>query len=179
LEKRIEPTDRFDGENRLNLASLLDNHVDRPFDREARGSRDLIECVAQALYDRHEQFPQWPRRVQHFYACYDLNFQGFAKIAYNAPHLLPIAQEAFERFGRLKAAALCERAVAMLPEELAKQIAKGFTGGEDLEAVLAHIDESALVELDRDTPSEFWADDALHYLVQRNREDFASVDRHG
>ena len=90
----------------MSLASLLEYHVDAPFDREAVKGRYLIERVAMALYDRHEQFSRWPESVRHFYACYDLNFHGFAKIAYNAPHLIPVAQESFERFGRPIAAEL-------------------------------------------------------------------------
>jgi hypothetical protein len=160
----------------ISLKAILDNHVDTLFDLEAVNGRELIERIATALYQRHEQFPRWPKSVQHFYACYNLNFQGFAKAAYNVPHIIPVAQEAFERLGRPEAAELCKRAVALLPAELAEQVVKGFIGGEELEAVLAHIEESALSELDRDKPSEFWADAALHDLVQSHRADFTAVD---
>jgi hypothetical protein len=164
-------------DHRRSLSALLDAHTDVPFDGDILEKRDFIEQVAMALYERHEQFSLWPETVRQFYACYDLNFQGFAKAAYNAPHLIPVAQAAFERFGRPKAAELCRRAVALLPAELAEHIAKGFTGGESLDAVFAHLNESAMAELDRDRPREFWVDGALQDLVQRHRKDFAAVDR--
>ena len=119
--------------------------------------------------------------MSHFYTCYDLNFQvgngGFAQAAYNVPHLIPVAQVAFERFGRPKAAELCRRAAAMLPAELAEHAAKGFAGGKSLAEVFAHFSDSEMAALDQELPDEFWADDALQALVERHREDFASVDR--
>jgi hypothetical protein len=65
----------------------------------------------------------------------------------------------------------------MLPAELAEYAAKGFTGEETLEEIFAHFDDSAMAALDADLPDEFWADDALQALVERHREEFASVDR--
>jgi hypothetical protein len=165
---------------RQSLAPLLGGHTEAPYDPERR---EFIEHVATALYERHEQFPRWPESVRHFYACYDLNFQvgngGFAQAAYNVPHLIPVAQAAFERFGRPKAAELCRRAAAMLPAELAEHAAKGFVGEETLEEVFAHFDDSAMAALDAELPAEFWADDALQRLVERHREDFASLDNLG
>jgi hypothetical protein len=165
-------------EPRRSLVSLLADHVDAPFDPERR---EFIESIASALYERHQDFPQWPESVRYFYACYDLNFQvgngGFAQAAYNVPELIPVAQKAFEQFGRMKAAELCKRAVSMLPAELAEHLAKGFTGTESLEEVFDHFDESALAELDQDVPEEFWADDKLQELVERNRKVFESIDR--
>ncbi|MEQ1696298.1 MAG: hypothetical protein ABL901_10715 [Hyphomicrobiaceae bacterium] len=170
-------------EQRRSLVALLDAHTDVPFEGDVLEERGFIERVAMALYDRHEQFSRWPESVRHFYACYDLNFQvgsgGFAQAAYNIPHLIPVAQEAFEQFGRTKAAELCSRAVALLPAELVEHMAKGFTGEESLEGVFDHFNESAMNELSQNLPSEFWADGALQSLVQRHRKDFASVDRLG
>jgi hypothetical protein len=160
----------------ISLSATLDAHTDVPFDGDILKRREFIETIAQALYNRHEQFPRWPESVRQFYACYDLNFQGFAKAAFNAPHLIAVAHTAFERLGRLEAAALCRRAIDLQSAEFASQIAKGFSGGETIEAALAHIDESALAELDRDPPREFWVDGALQQLVQQHRADFASVD---
>jgi hypothetical protein len=163
--------------SRRSLASLLAGHVDAPYDPE---HREFIERIASALYARHEDFPRWLESVRHFYACYDLNFQvgngGFAQAAYNVPELIPIAQKAFEQFGRMKAAELCRRAVSMLPAGLAEHLAKGFTGRESLEEVFDHFNASALAKLDKDLPDEFWADDKLQELVERNREDFESID---
>ena len=125
-------------------------------------------------------FARWPENVRFFYACYDLNYQvgngGFAQAAYNVPWLIPVAQEAFERFGLMEAAALCQQAVSMLPTEIAEHSAKGFTGTETLQDVFDHFDESAMAELDERLPSEFWADDKLQDLVQQNRQEFASID---
>jgi hypothetical protein len=94
--------------HRRSLAKILADHVDAPYDPE---HREFVEYIAFALYERHKDFPRWPESVRFFYACYDLNVQvgngGFAQAAYNVPHLLPVAQKAFERFGRRKAAALC------------------------------------------------------------------------
>ena len=165
-------------EPRRSLAFLLADHVDAPYDP---GHREFIEDIADALYERHQDFPRWPESVRYFYACYDLNFQvgngGFAQAAYNVPELIPIAQKAFESFGRMKAAELCRRAVSMLPAEFAEHLAKGFTGTESLEEVFQHFKESALAELDAEVPDEFWADDKLQELVERNRKDFESIDR--
>lgn len=134
-------------EYRLSMAALLEGHTDASHDLEACDfleERDFIERVAMRLYERYEQFSRWPDSVRQFYACYELNFQvgngGFAQAAYNVPHLIPVAQAAFERFNRPQAAELCQRAVSLLPAELAEHITKGFTGGEPLEAVFAHFD---------------------------------------
>jgi hypothetical protein len=164
--------------HRRSLVKILADHKDAPYNPE---HREFIENIASALYERHECCPRWPESVRFFYACYDLNYQvnngGFAQAAYNVPQLIPVAQKAFEQFGRKKAAALCERALSMLPAELAEQLAKGFTGTESLEDVFDHFDESALAKLDKRVPEEFWADDKLQELVQQNRKDFEKVDR--
>lgn len=165
---------------RHSLVSLLADHTDAPYDPEYR---EFIEDVADALYERHEQFPRWPESVRDFYAIYDLNFQvgngGFAQAAYNVPHLIFAAQAAFERLGRSNAARLCERTVTMLPAEMAEHAAKGFVGEETIEEVFAHFSDSELAALDHDLPDEFWVDDALQALVERQRGEFESVDRLG
>lgn len=161
---------------KYNMRKILASHVDGPYDTE---KREFIEDVASALYERHEQFPQWPESVRLFYACYDINYQvgngGFAQAAYNVPELLPIAQLAFERFGRNQAADLCRRAVAMLPAELREHLDKGLRDRTTIEEVFEHFSDSELAALDEDLPEEFWADDALQELVQRHRKDFESV----
>lgn len=163
---------------RLSLRQILADHRDAPYDRE---NREFIEDVASALYERHEQFSRWPESVQFFYACYDINYQvgngGFAQAAYNIPQLLPVAKRAFEQFGREKAADLCLRAVAMLPAELQAQLAKGLKDRPSLDEVFKHFDESKMAVLDQDLPEEFWADDALQRLVERNRTAFESIDQ--
>jgi hypothetical protein len=162
---------------RRSLAKILSEHVDAPYDPE---HREFVESIASALYERHEDFSRWPESVRFFYACYDLNHQvgngGFAQAAYNVPHLIPVAQKAFEHFGRMKAAALCQQANSMLPAELAEHLAKGFTGTESLQNVFDHFSESAMADLDECVPDEFWADDKLQELVQQNRKDFESID---
>ena len=161
---------------RYNMRKILAEHVDGPYDPERRR---FIETVASALYERHKKFPQWPESVRLFYACYDINFQvgngGFAQAAYNVPELLPVAQKAFERFGRKQAADLCRRAVEMLPAELREHLDKGLRDRTTIEEVFEHFSESGMAELDAIIPDEFWADDALQELVQRNRKDFESV----
>jgi hypothetical protein len=164
--------------DRGRLARILADHVDAPYDPE---HREFIEIVASALYERYQGFPGWPKSVRFFYACYDLNFQvgngGFAQAAYNIPHLIPVAQQAFERFGRMKAAALCQTAMSKLPAELAEHLAKGFNGAESLQDVFDHFSESSMAELDEQVPAEFWVDAKLQDLVERNRKDFESIDR--
>ena len=163
---------------RHNLAKILTGHVDAPYNPDRR---EFIERIASALYERHEQFSRWPESVRLFYACYDINFQvgngGFAQAAYNVPELLPLAQKAFEKFGRRQAADLCRRAVSMLPVELQEHLAKGLRDRPTIEGVFAHFRESEMAELDEDLPGEFWADDALQDLVQQHRKDFESVDQ--
>lgn len=165
---------------RRSMAAFLADHVDAPYDPK---QREFIECVADRLYQRCEDFERWPESVRHFHACYDLNYQvgngGFAQAAYNVPHLIPVAQAAFTKFGRNAAAELCRRAVAMLPAELAAHLEKGFVGGETLERVFAHFDDSAMAALDENLPKEFWADDALQALVEQYRAEFASIDNQG
>jgi len=165
-------------DRRYSLVKILAGHVDGPYDPERR---EFIEDIASALYERHEQFPQWPESVRLFYACYDINFQvgngGFAQAAYNVPELLPVAQRAFERFGRKQAADLCRRAVSMLPAELREHLAKGLRDGPSIGEVFGHFRESDMAELDSNLPEEFWADDALQDLVQQYRKEFESVDR--
>jgi hypothetical protein len=160
------------------LTKILAEHTDVPYDPE---HREFIEDIASALYDRHKSFARWPESVRHFYACYDINHQvgngGFAQAAYNAPELLPIAQEAFEKFGRKQAADLCRRAVSMLPAELAEHAAKGLTHTESIQATFDHFKDSAMAQLDQSLPEEFWADDMLQELVQKHRRDFVLVDR--
>jgi hypothetical protein len=165
-------------EYRLSLAKILADHVDAPYDPEHRA---FIEKIASALYERYRDFPRWPESVRFFYACYDLNAQvlngGFAQAAYNVPQLIPVAQKAFERFGGMKAAALCQKAMTMLPTELAEHLEKGFhTGAESLQDVFDHFAESAMAELNESVPEEFCADDKLQELVQQNRKDFEAVD---
>jgi hypothetical protein len=159
------------------LTKILAGHVDAPYDPERR---EFIENVASALYERHKQFLKWPESVQLFYACYDINYQvgngGFAQAAYNVPHLLPVAQKAFEKFGCIQAADRCQRAVAILPAELQEHLAKGLKSRPSLQSVFDHFDDSDLAELDVDLPQEFWADDKLQELVQQNRVQFASID---
>lgn len=163
---------------RHSLVKILAGHVDAPYDAERRG---FIERIASALYERHEQFPQWPETVQLFYACYDINFQvsngGFAQAAYNVPELLPIAQKAFERFGRIQAADLCARAVSMLPAELREHLTKGLRDRPTIDGVFSHFSESEMAQLDENLPGEFWADDALQDLVQQHRKEFESIDQ--
>jgi hypothetical protein len=165
-------------EFRYSVAKILAAHVDAPFD--PRG-RDFIEKIASALYERHKQFPQWPKSVRHFYACYDINYQvgngGFAQAAYNVPELLLVARKAFEELGCRQAAELCERAVSMLPAELREHLAKGLRAGPSLQDVFDHFNESEMAQLDSDLTDEFWADGKLQKLVEQNREDFESVDR--
>lgn len=164
--------------HRHSLVKILAAHVDAPYDPERR---EFIEKIASALYERHEQFAQWPETVRLFYACYDINFQvgngGFAQAAYNVPELLPIAQKAFERFGRKQAADLCGRAVSMLSAELREHLAKGLRHRATIEGVFAHFRESEMARLDENLPGEFWADDALQDLVQQHRKDFESLDQ--
>lgn len=161
---------------RYNMRKVLADHVDGPYDPERR---EFIENVASALYERHEKFSQWPESVQMFYACYDINFQvgngGFAQAAYNVPELLPIAHQAFVRFGRKQAAELCRRAVEMLPMELREHLDKGLRDRPTIDAVFEHFSVSEMAELDKNLPAEFWADDALQEHVQRHRTDFESV----
>ncbi len=162
---------------RLSLKQILAEHRDAPYDPD---HREFIEDVASALYERHEQFSDWPQSVQFFYACYDINYQvgngGFAQAAYNVPELLPVAKRAFEQFGRKKAADLCQRAITMLPAELQAHLAKGLKDRPSLDEVFKHFDESKMAVLDKDLPEEFWADDALQQLVEQHRTDFESVD---
>lgn len=121
--------------------------------------------------------------MQFFYACYDLNCQvgngGFAQAAYNVPQLIPVAQKAIECFGRSEAASLCKEALSRLPVELAAHLAKGFTGYDSLEDVFEHFNESDMADLDERIPTEFWVDEQLQDLVEKNREDFESVDAEG
>jgi hypothetical protein len=163
---------------RLSLKRILATHRDAPYDPE---HREFIEAIASALYERHEQFSSWPESVQFFYACYDINYQvgngGFAQAAYNVPELLPVAKRAFDQFGRKKAAELCRRAITMLPVELQTHLAKGLKDRPSLDEVFKHFDESKMAVLDKDLPEEFWADDALQQLVERNRADFESIDQ--
>ncbi len=144
-------------------------------------TRELIEKIADALYERHQQFAEWPESVQLFYATYDINYQvvngGFAQAAYNVPQLLPIAQKAFERFGREQAAERCERAVLMLSAEIRDHLAKGLRNRPSLDDVFEHFNESEMAQLDENLPREFWADDALRQLVLQHQIDFESVDR--
>jgi hypothetical protein len=168
------------GKHPRTVSEILAGHEDAPYDPE---HREFIEQIASALYERHEDFPRWPEKVQFFYACYDLNFQvgngGFAQAAYNVPQLIPVAQKAFEYFGRAEAALLCREALSRLPAELAEHLAKGFTGSESLEDVFEHFSESDMADLDERITMDFWADDQLHDLVQKNRKDFESVDAIG
>jgi hypothetical protein len=161
----------------MSLKAILAAHTDAPYDPN---HREFIEDIASALYERHESFPHWPEPVRWFYACYDINYQvgngGFAQAAYNVPHLLPVAQKAFEHFGSHQAADLCRRAIEKLPAELAAYHAKGLADGPTLEEVFAHFDESTMAELDQNLPDEFWADDKLQKLVEQNRAAFESVD---
>lgn len=164
-------------EYRHSLRKILARHVDGPYDPE---NRKLIEKVASALYERHEQFPHWPQSVRLFYACYDINYQvldgGFAQAAYNVPELLPIAQTAFEKFGYWQAAALCGRAVSMLPAELQEHLAKGLRGDRrTIGHVFEDFRESEMAELDENIPGEFYADDKLQELIEQNRKYFTSV----
>jgi hypothetical protein len=64
----------------------------------------------------------------------------------------------------------------MLPAELAEHLEKGFTGTESLQDVFDHFAVSAMAELDESVPEEFWADDKLRELVEKNRKDFEAVD---
>jgi hypothetical protein len=164
--------------HRYSLAKILRGHVDAPYDPK---HREFIEQIASALYERHEQFAQWPESVRLFYACYDINHQvgngGFAQAAYNAPELLPVAQKAFEKFGSKQAADLCQSAVSMLPAELQQHIAKGLRERPSLPDVFDHFNESEMAKLDDNLPQEFWADDKLQELVQQNRKDFESADQ--
>jgi len=111
---------------RHSLGKILAAHVDSAYDPKRR---EFIERIASALYERHAQFQQWPESVRLFYPCYDINFQvgngGFAQAAYNVPELLPVAEKAFENFGREQAADLCRRAVSMLPAELRELSQRG------------------------------------------------------
>lgn len=163
---------------RYSLVKILAAHVDASYDPERR---EFIEKIASALYERHEQFPQWPESVRLFYACYDINFQvgngGFGQAAYNVPELLAIAPKAFERFGRKQAADLLRRAESMLPAELQEHLAKGLRDRPTIDDVFAHFCTSEMAQLDENLPAEFWADDALQDLVQQNRKDFESVDQ--
>ena len=58
-------------------------------------------------------------------------------------------------------------------------MAKGFTGSESLEDVFEHFSESDMADLDERITMDFWADDQLQDLVQKNRKDFESVDAIG
>ncbi len=152
--------------------------MDAPYQPQHRG---FVEKIASALYERYKQFGQWPESVRMFYACYDINYQvgngGFAQAAYNVPELLPLAQQAFEKFGRKQAAELCRRAVSMLPAELQQHLAKGLRDRPSLPDVFDHFNDSEMAKLDENLPAEFWAEDKLRELVEQNRKDFESVDR--
>ncbi|HVX86882.1 MAG TPA: DUF4375 domain-containing protein [Phycisphaerae bacterium] len=162
---------------RHNMRKILADHVDGPYDPKRR---EFIEEIASALYERHESFPQWPESVRLFYACYDINYQvgngGFAQAAYNVPELLPMAQKAFERFGRKQAAGLCRLAIEMLPAELREHLDKGLRDRPQIQDVFEHFSESEMRALDENLPEEFWADDALQEHVQRHRKDFESIE---
>lgn len=165
-------------EYRHSLVKILADHVAEPYDPE---HREFIEYVADALYQRHEQFSQWPLSVRMFYVCYEINYQvgngGFAQAAYNVPELLPIAQTAFEKFGCWQAAHLCGRAVSMLPAELQEHCANCLRADRrTIEDVFEHFSESQMAALDENVPDEFWVDDKLQQLVEQNQEDFESVD---
>ena len=164
--------------HRYSLRKILAGHIDGPYDPERR---EFIEDIASALYERYEQYPRWPESVRLFYACYDINYQvgngGFAQAEYNVPELLPVAQKAFERFGRNQAADLCRRAVEMLPAELCEHLEKGLRDRPTIGDVFEHFSESEMAQLDENLPQEFWADDALQEWVQQHRKDFESVDR--
>ncbi len=165
---------------RRNFATIFAGHTDAPYDPE---HREFVENIASALYERYEDLPpieQWPKSVRYFYACYDLNFQvgngGFAQAAYNVPELIPMAKEAFDHFGCQHAAELCRKAVSLLPAELVEHLEKGLTDTDSLQDVFDHFNESAMAELDETIPDEFWVDDKLQELVQKNRADFESID---
>jgi hypothetical protein len=118
--------------------------------------------------------------VRQFYALYDFNFQvgngGFAQAAYNVPYLFPIVLNTFENLGLEDAAAICRKALAMLPGEIKSQIEKGIIDTDSLEDVFEHFDDSELAELDEAIPDEFWADDKLQQLAQENQDAFLSID---
>lgn len=165
---------------RYEFRKIFDGHVDGPYDPE---QREFIEQIASALYERVEDLPsieEWPDPVRQFYAIYDFNFQvgngGFAQAAYNVPQLFPIALDAFETLGLKDAAAICRKALAMLPAEISTQIEKGIIDTESLEDVFEHFDDSEMAELDEAIPDEFWADDSLQRLSETHRDAFLSVD---
>lgn len=165
---------------RRSLRQLLADHRDAPYDPERR---EFIEDIAAALYEREPDLPpiaQWPESVRFFYACYDINFQvgfgGFAQAAYNAPHLLPVARDAFLRLGRRKAAELCARAVALLPAAVRASVEKGLDDAPGLDEVFDHFDDSMMSTLNEEIRDDFWVDAELQALVERNREAFAAMD---
>ena len=163
---------------RRSLASLLASHVDAPYDPE---HREFIERIASALYAQHAAFCQWPESVRHFYACYDLIHQilngGWSQIVCNVPELIPVGKQAFESLGCPEAADLCRRAYSMLPPELVAHLEQGGSGTYGFDEVLDRFDFSRFDELDKQTPSEFHADDKLQKLVERHRSDFQSADQ--
>jgi hypothetical protein len=165
---------------RYDFNEIFDAHVPGPYDPERR---EFIEQIASALYERVEELPaieEWPAPVRQFYALYDFNFQvgngGFAQAAYNVPYLFPIVLNTFEILGLEDAAAICRKALAMLPDEINSQIEKGIIDTDSLEDVFEHFDDSELAELDEAIPDEFWADDKLQQLAQENQDAFLSVD---
>lgn len=165
---------------RYDMSKIIDGHIDGPYDPE---QREFIEQIASALYERVEDLPpisEWPAPVRQFYAVYDFNFQvgngGFAQAAYNVPHLFPIALNTFEELGLRNAAALCRKALAMLPAEITTQIEKGIIDNASLEDVFEHFDDSEMAELDESIPDDFWADASLQRLAEKNRQAFLSVD---
>ena len=109
------------------------------------------------MYETLPPIEQWPPSVRYFYAFYDLTFQcgsgGFAQAAYNAPELFPIAREAYEFFGHQEAVAICDKAIALLPEELVAYLEKGLGDPESLQDVFDHFDDSAMADLDDDVPA--------------------------
>lgn len=164
-------------QQRRSVREVLAGHEDAPYDPKRR---EFLEQIASALYERHEHFPNWTERVRFFYACYDLNYQvgngGFAQAAYNIPHLIPVAQRAFEHLDRPEAASLCKKAIQLLPTELGEHLAKGLNDRVSLQEVFEHFRASDMTALDEQIPMEFWADEALQDLVQRYRQEFESVD---
>ncbi len=165
---------------RYNFTKIFGGHIAGPYDPERR---EFIEQIASALYERIEDLPpieEWPDPVRQFYALYDFNFQvgngGFAQAAYNVPHLFPIALSTFEKLGLRDAAAICRKALAILPDEITSQIEKGVIDTDSLEDVFEHFDDSEMAELDEAIPDEFWADDKLQRLAEDNRAAFLSLD---
>lgn len=165
---------------RKDFQKIFANHVDGPYDPE---ERQFVEQIADALYERVDDLPaiqEWPKPVKQFYALYEFNFQvgngGFAQAAYNVPHLFPIALDAFEDLRLQDAAAICRKALAMLPAEITAQIEKGIVDTESLEDVFEHFGDSELSELDETIPDEFWVDDKLQRLAETHRDAFLSLD---